>query len=348
MPPKETNDQYQHARQQSHGNDMSFDEFLSRYHDNSQLLDHILAAKTQEEKRKTAEELRQAEEARLQDKFIQYELNQHQDTPIGRNVDPFLDDLMGGHSQASTSSLFAVSLMDQHSQFSDHSSSLQAGINTSPSLPITTSEFQYMETISIASSSPSLDLISPTHFDVYHDNNSGMVMSCSPPDMDLPLFPSTLTTAPIVPSSRPIPRQNSDSSSASSKKTTPNSSPKPHSASTTSRKGAHRTLSYESVMNLGELNMNKNDNKNKMKAASPPNTQPLDHDKVMEALRAKLRRSTSPYQNPRPKPSPEPTPPPPNTYPTTGVLLLNLKNRRRKSSVTKRGSNNNNNGSGSA
>jgi hypothetical protein len=215
----------------------------------------------------------------------------------------------------SDTALFDTSFLDQRDQSSDHSSSLQAG--TSP-MPMITSEYRYglqqqhQEDASIASS-PSVDL---QMFDIHDNFNT--IISSSPPEMDLPLFPSTLPIAPIVPSSTAPARANSE-------KTTPKK-----------KSGMHRTLSYECVLNLGTLNMNNNKNK-RNNSASPPSTQPLDHDKVMEALRAKLRKSSSPYQISRPKPSPEPVPPP-NTYPTTGVLLLNLKSRRRKSSVTKRSS----------
>ncbi|KAG0177214.1 hypothetical protein DFQ29_005094 [Apophysomyces sp. BC1021] len=55
----------------------------------------------------------------------------------------------------------------------------------------------------------------------------------------------------------------------------------------------------------------------------------LDHGKVMEALRAKLRRSNSPYH----KGAQDQTT---NTSSRTGVLLLNLKSRR-KASAGRRG-----------
>lgn len=201
--------------------------------------------------------------------------------------------------------------MDHQDQFTHHvdaASSLQAGMDNSP-VPLISSEFHYgiqPECASIASSSPSVDFISPSNFDMYGE--SLMLSSSPPPADDLVLFPSTAVETKKV-----------------------NKGKKKSNAS--SSKNIHRTLSYESVMTLSDLNI-------RPKSASPPPLPPqppLDHDKVMEALRAKLRRSSSPYQNSRPKPSPEPAPPPPNTYPTTGVLLLNLKNRRRKTSVTKRG-----------
>ncbi|GAA5796857.1 hypothetical protein HPULCUR_002235 [Helicostylum pulchrum] len=287
--------------------DISVGEILLKYQDNSQLLNHILVAKAQEDKRRTAEELRQVEEARLQTKFIEYELTHRQE-----------NNSYAQNTNHSSNSIFGSSFMDHQDQFTHHvdtASSLQAGIDNSP-VPLTSSEFHYgiqPECASIASSSPSVDFISPSNFELYGEN---LMLSSSPPAPDdLELFPPAIGAAVV----------------AETKKA--NKGKKKSNAS--SSKNIHRTLSYESVMTLSDLNI-------RPKSASPPPPPPpqppLDHDKVMEALRAKLRRSSSPYQNSRPKPSPEPTPPPPpNTYPTTGVLLLNLKNRRRKSSVTKRG-----------
>jgi hypothetical protein len=76
-----------------------------------------------------------------------------------------------------------------------------------------------------------------------------------------------------------------------------------------------RTLSYENIMELDT----------KQSKPSPPPQKKLNHEKVMEALRAKLKKSASP----KAKPAPQPVPPP-NTNPTTGVLFLDLKHRRRK------------------
>ncbi|KAI8375404.1 hypothetical protein EDC96DRAFT_572027 [Choanephora cucurbitarum] len=323
---------------------MSVDDILTAYNDNSQLFDHILIAKAEEDKKKTAEEMRQAEEARLQTKLIEYEMNQNQDTQLDQEASLILDRFISEHNQAHPS-LFESSFIDQSSQFAEPSYSLHSTRPSSP-LPIKQSEVHYSAkgNASVSSSSPSMDMVSPNQFDMYSYENGRGFMSCSPPDMDMPLFSPTLATAPIVPSNGPLhqlKRKNSTSSTTSSKKS-PRSSPKTRYAASPARKGAHRTLSYETVLNLGDLNINKNENKSKQASGSPPTAQPLDHEKVMEALRAKLRRSASPYQgSSRRKPSPEPIPPP-NTYPTTGVLLLNLKNRRSKSSSSKRNNNDNN------
>ncbi|GAN01148.1 hypothetical protein MAM1_0005d00579 [Mucor ambiguus] len=361
----------QNAIQTSNLSDISVGELLVKYQDNSQLLNHILAAKAEEDKRRTAEEWRQAEEARLQSKYIEFELNQRQDGSNSDNdISQSLDNFLMHHQQNDAPmfdpSYFDNPTSDQSTQFSSTglSNSLQARLNASPFTGTSTSEYAFMphqhrqEAVSVASSSPSIDLLSPSAFDIYQ-HQQPQSMSCSPPDMDdLPLFPcsnstTALPTAPIIPS-HTLPSNTSSQKNHRSTKS-PSQSPVPatipisslsppppsfHSEQSKPKTGRsaniHRTLSYESVMSLDDLNMNKKPGSSSSAPPAPP-PQPLDHDKVMEALRAKLRRSSSPYQNTRRKPSPEPTPPP-NTYPTTGVLLLNLKSRRRKSSVTKRGS----------
>ncbi|KAI9344762.1 hypothetical protein BD770DRAFT_414179 [Pilaira anomala] len=296
--------------------DLSVDEILFKYQDNSQLLNHILVAKAQEDKRRTAEEMRQVEEARLQTKYIEFELTHRQEN----------NNAYAQNADHGTASIFDTSFMDHQDQFTDpidNGSSLKR-MDNSPLF--NSSDFQYTmqppESTTSVSSSPlsTVDFMSPSNFDLYGENM--IVSSSPPPSEDLPLFPPTTTTTTTTSSSK------SSKSNKGKKKSTSTSSP--------TTKNMHRTLSYESVMTLSDLNI-------RPKSVSPPPPPPppqppLDHDKVMEALRAKLRKSSSPYQNNRRKPSPEPVVPPPNTYPTTGVLLLNLKNRRRKTSVTKRSS----------
>ncbi|RCH85800.1 hypothetical protein CU097_009343 [Rhizopus azygosporus] len=244
---------------------MSVEDILAHYEPTSDLSEHILLAKEQEEKRRTAEELRQTEEAHLQAKMLEYQFIHPHHHP---------------HHESSSSMLGYV---DHFPEQIIPTSSLSTEMNT-----LFSSDYHYnmIETTS-AASSPSLEFVSitsPQPADLCH-------IPSSPPE--LPMFPAS---APVV-TSKPTQR-------------------KP-------RSSIHRTLSYESIM---ELNTNR-------PKQSPPPQQPLDHEKVMEALRAKLRKSSSP----KPKSAPEPTPPP-NTYPTTGVLFLDLKHRRRKASASKRNS----------
>ncbi|KAG0745216.1 hypothetical protein G6F35_013092 [Rhizopus arrhizus] len=56
--------------------DVTVGEILEIYKNDTELLKHILIAKAEEDKRRGAEEMRKAEEARLQSKFIDLQLDQ--------------------------------------------------------------------------------------------------------------------------------------------------------------------------------------------------------------------------------------------------------------------------------
>ncbi|CEP19532.1 hypothetical protein [Parasitella parasitica] len=345
---------YQNTIQTSNSSDITVGELLLKYQDNSQLLNRILAAKAEEDKRRTAEEWRQAEEARLQTKFIEYEMNQRQEGSSSKTGDDFtqsVDGFLIRHQQYDSLDFehpyFNPSLDRQSSQLltSHQLNSLQARLDACPLPGTLMSEYPFLknqETASATSPSPSIDVLSPSAFDMYHHQQT---MSCSPPDMDdLALYPSlntiaTLKTAPVIPSNLPAGNstgnriKHTKSESHSPILSNPCQLQQQNKPKSIRSANIHRTLSYESVMNLDDLNTTKKSGP--FPPATAPPAQPLDHDKVMEALRAKLRRASSPYQNTKPKLLSEPIPPP-NTYPTTGVLLLNLKSRRHKSSVKKR------------
>ncbi|KAI7901809.1 uncharacterized protein BX663DRAFT_512489 [Cokeromyces recurvatus] len=243
-----------------------------------------------------------------------------------------------------------------------HTSSSFHTNRTVSSLPIT--NFSYgndlqqpqpqpqQDSVSIASSSPSIGFMSPPSFGLYNQDQHG-ILSSSSKEINQPFCSFTnIVSAPIVPSNV----SDTNKSQTTSELATPISIN--NTKSVKRRKSGktghiHRTLSYESVMSLTDFNVNINTKRNNSLSPTLPSplprslpSQPLDHDKVMEALRAKLRKSSSPSQAHKSKPSLESTPPPPplpppppNTNPTTGILLLNLKNRRRKVSITKRGNN---------
>ncbi|KAI8875808.1 hypothetical protein K501DRAFT_309751 [Backusella circina FSU 941] len=181
----------------------SVDELLVQYKDNPILLSQILIAKTEEDKKRVAEELRLTEEARLKMKYLEYEL--------GQFTQPY-------------------------------------DSNLNSSIPL------------------------------FNSSSTGV---------ELPQVEYTSHPAP-----RPQKIQKH-----------------------------RRTLSYESVLTLKDT-----------KTSPTPTPKVLNHEKVMEALRAKLRRSSSSTSSGYKKSSPEL----PNTYPTTGVLLLNLRNRQNKLSVSRR------------
>ncbi|KAI9478865.1 MAG: hypothetical protein EXX96DRAFT_262391 [Benjaminiella poitrasii] len=281
-------------------------------------------------------------------------MNQRQENPQSQQFEHFMNPQQAYYPQSSSMMTGDFYNSQQNNHYQNQPSSFNAEINVS-SLPMPASELTYgnnlqqQENISVTSS-PSIEFVTP-NFDLYSQDQYQLVnMSSSSTEIDQSLgsfATPTITPAPIIPSHF---HKNPDSSSqAASEASTPLPTPgtivklTPPSQPikrTRSAKSAHmhRTLSYESVMSLSDFNVNTT-TKRTNSLSPPPSSQPLDHDKVMEALRAKLRKSSSPYQAHRPRPSPEPIPPP-NTNPTTGVLLLNLKSRRRKTSVTKRNSGN--------
>lgn len=81
----------------------SVNDILSLYKHDTDLLKHVLAAKAQEDRRKTAEEFRQVEETRLRFKFTDFEMDDFQTPPFssvsnqgtvqreGEKVDTFTD-----------------------------------------------------------------------------------------------------------------------------------------------------------------------------------------------------------------------------------------------------------------
>jgi hypothetical protein len=211
-------------------------------------------------------------------------------------------------------------------------------------IPMSVSDFDYVQDLgptSFTSSPPASEpLFFPT---IGTESNNTCMLSSSPQNEPLSFTsssspyskPNIKTSVSAIDLSAPSDFSNLSSKASKSSPYTislsssPSNESLPLPSKPIKQSSINRTLSYESVMTLSDLNVNP-------APSVSPVSQPLDHDKVMEALRAKLRRSTSPYAGPsRKKSSPEPQAPP-NTYPTTGVLLLNLKSRRRKSSVTKR------------
>ncbi|CAO3664511.1 unnamed protein product [Rhizopus stolonifer] len=72
--------------------DLTVGEILELYKHDTDLLKHILVAKAEEDKKRGAEELRRAEEARLQSKFIDLQLDQ------SRRSSSVLDDTSLGFS----------------------------------------------------------------------------------------------------------------------------------------------------------------------------------------------------------------------------------------------------------
>ncbi|KAL0089730.1 hypothetical protein F4703DRAFT_1926485 [Phycomyces blakesleeanus] len=278
-------------------------EILEKYQNNVDLLKHILIAKTQEDKRRTAEEIRLAEEARLQNKYLDFELNHHRRS---RSEPSFSQDL---HHEPSADPLMLPNTSDIDTSWL---SSLQAGSDISAMSPFATGSSLH-DFNSPPSPSQSIILPSPyMSFDVPFSNLSLSVAS-SPEPIELA---QSLTMSPKASES-----QASSPGSSSLSKTRY----KRRSFTETLRPEGRNKLSGKSIRKsrksitppLEEEEENKAKDKQDNEEVSP---QSLDHNTVMEALRAKLRRSS---QNQ--KSSKERTPP----ASSTSVLFLDLHSRRK-------------------
>ncbi|KAI8639781.1 ATP-dependent RNA helicase HAS1 [Parasitella parasitica] len=243
--------------------DISVGEILDTYRHDTDLLKHILAAKTEEDKRRAAEEIRRAEEARLQSKFIDLQLDQSRRSST-------LDD---------TNTTLGLSANDWLSQ-----------VNNS-------------------------DLLSPTFV-----NNTPP----SPSQLQ-PLSPYTLFEVPFADLHLSAP-----------------SSPEPNNpppilvekvSLIRDRASCKRTLSRTRSTRKPSVRANQKKNRRqqptishnsgKDEAEAVKEELPLDHDKVMEALRAKLQRSTQ-QQKEQKNVKEEYT-----SMSPSGILLLDLKNPKK-------------------
>ncbi|KAI9300130.1 hypothetical protein BJ944DRAFT_253332, partial [Cunninghamella echinulata] len=79
LPYDDTN-HHHHQQQQQNGNwditQLSINDLLSLNKNDSDLMQHVLLAKEQENERKSAQEIRQIQENRLKEKYIDYEMQQ--------------------------------------------------------------------------------------------------------------------------------------------------------------------------------------------------------------------------------------------------------------------------------
>ncbi|KAF1800120.1 ATP-dependent RNA helicase HAS1 [Mucor lusitanicus] len=245
--------------------DISVGEILDTYKNDTDLLKHILAAKTEEDKRRAAEEIRRAEEARLQSKFIDLQLDQNRRSSL-------LDD---------TNTSLGLSATDWLSQVNSN------------------------------------DLLSPTFM-----NNTPP----SPSQLQ-PLSPYTLFEVPFAdlnlsaPSS-PEPNNNSSNPAPPimvEKVRERGSCKRTLSRTRSTRKPSIRVLSKKRYQQPSTISHNSG----KDEAEQAKEELPLDHDKVMEALRAKLQRSTQ-QQKEQKNVKEEYT-----SMSPSGILLLDLKNPKK-------------------
>ncbi|KAF7726150.1 hypothetical protein EC973_009042 [Apophysomyces ossiformis] len=229
-----------------------------------------------------AEEIRQAEEARLHSKYIDLQLNQHkrssQQLSLGETT---THERLDGPS--------STSVLSTEDDWFSCSTGNNLPVILSPFVPPSRPEYA-------ASNSPSIA--------------SGITTS---PYMsfDTPFADLSLSTA-----SSPEPNMAETSSAAQQRSEA--------SSSSQTKKTSKRSFSFP-----GDPSRMQHQTKKSDTFSSTDTDEPLDHGKVMEALRAKLRRSSSPYHKGTQDQST-------NTTSRTGVLLLNLKTRK-KASAGRRG-----------
>ncbi|KAI9281866.1 ATP-dependent RNA helicase HAS1 [Sporodiniella umbellata] len=226
--------------------DFTVGEILELYKHDTDLLKHILVAKAEEDKKRGAEELRRAEEARLQSKFIDLQLDQ---------------------SRRSSSALDDTSL----------------GFSSTDWLP-------YQTSTAVNSSN---DLVSP------------FLNNTPPSPSQLPLSPYTQFEVPFA---------NLNLSSPSSPECSTYSEKKENRV--TCKRTFSRTKSTRKPSVKGLTKKNKS-----AQETETPDKQPLNHTTVMEALRAKLQRSTQQQLKEKKQEIPSMSP--------SGILLLDLKNPKR-------------------
>ncbi|ORE06645.1 ATP-dependent RNA helicase HAS1 [Rhizopus microsporus var. microsporus] len=243
--------------------DITVGEILELYKHDTDLLKHILTAKAEEDKRRGAEELRRAEEARLQSKFIDLQLDQN------RRASSVIDD----------ASLGGISSNDWLSSYPPQSDLLSPFLNNTPPSPQLQQPLSPYTLFEVPFAD--LNLSAPSSPDILPHNSSSS---------------SLVTTIHNNSSSNEQQQQLQQEKKASCKRTKP------------------------SIKVLSKKNRSSQQNN---KDTPPEEPLPLNHNKVIEALRAKLQRSTQ--QQKEQKNVKEEIP----SMSPSGILLLDLKNPKK-------------------
>lgn len=280
--------------------DISVGEILDMYKNDTDLLKHILAAKTEEDKRKGAEEIRRAEEARLQSKFIDLQLEQNRrsslldDASLGLSPNDWLSSTTAANNNANNGDL------------------LSPFMNNTPPSP------------------SQLQPLSPyTLFEVpFADLN---LSAPSSPEPQVP--PLLIEKISLIDNEVNNNSTNNNSNSNNNNTVLPPPPPPPNLQVNKQERGScKRTLSRTrstrkpSIKALSKKNRSQPKPEEIDEAAqnSVKEELPLDHDKVMEALRAKLQRSTQ--QQKEQKNVKEDIM---SSMSPSGILLLDLKNPKK-------------------
>ncbi|KAI9484235.1 MAG: hypothetical protein EXX96DRAFT_561455 [Benjaminiella poitrasii] len=317
--------------------DVTVGEILKTYKKDSELLKHILIAKAEEDKRRGAEEIKRAEEARLQSKFIDLQLDQQRRSSL------FLDDnislgLSSNNDWISTVNTAAL----------NNTPPSPAKISSSTLSPYTLFDVPFADLNLSAPSSP--------------EPNNGksqqsppcliekINLSDNPPPPQVKkrqehVIQSSLSTSSFLPPPPPPPPIIKERTSCKRTLSRTRSTRKPSikvlskknrsSLVAPSKEGEEAVNKHDevkekkkSVINIKEKEEEKTvsiaeEEKEKNKQSSSL----LDHDKVMEALRAKLKRSTQQQKEQQQNKS--------NgregitNMSPSGILLLDLKNPKK-------------------
>ncbi|CEP15686.1 hypothetical protein [Parasitella parasitica] len=304
--------------------DISVGEILDTYKHDTDLLKHILAAKTEEDKRRAAEEIRRAEEARLQSKFIDLQLDQSRrsstlddtNTTLGLSANDWL-------SQVNNSDLLSPTFINNTPP---SPSQLQ------PLSPYTLFEVPFADLHLSAPSSPEPN--NPPPILVEKVSLSDDPPPPPPPPQEEDLNSNTNNTKDSVDSSTDLTASKSLDTTNNPEMMSPLRPPPPAPClQVRERASCKRTLSRTRSTRKPSVRANQKKNRRQQPTISHNSGKdeteavkeelPLDHDKVMEALRAKLQRSTQ-QQKEQKNVAEEYT-----SMSPSGILLLDLKNPKK-------------------
>ncbi|KAI9310837.1 hypothetical protein BX666DRAFT_2125936 [Dichotomocladium elegans] len=333
--------------------DIGVAEILERYKHDTDLLKHILIAKAEEDKRRAAEEVRLAEEARLQQKYLDIIESSSQHSRRTSDLIEGFDPMANEASQQcwfnnGGLSLMATSLsLQQQQQSVDKTPPSPSPTNFIAPLSPYTFDVPF-EQLTISSSSPELaqrkvtstppppgqDAVSEAG--QQQQQQQEQKNSSTMADTDKIAVPPSPPPVPASPRERPCKRTLSrtrsqrkgppkTSNNKRNKRVTPQPLPQPPSQ-----------LSDENPAVEDEAEEDKGAAGKEVSGAAKDQEPHLDHGKVMEALRAKIQRSALLQPREASLKQEEQEQQQPNSMSPTGILLLDLKNPHRKSFPTRK------------
>ncbi|CAO3596183.1 unnamed protein product [Absidia cylindrospora] len=299
--------------------DISVSDILEVYKHDTELLKHILLAKTEEDKRRTAEEVRRAEEARLQTKYLDlnWEQRQHFSDP-STFTNEFLSGSLGSLAVSSAEAIPDWLSIDPGNTMATLSPSPIASSLTyfdqNPPSPTTTSPSPFVTTSfdapfaadlskSVASSPESL-----TSFGKMPRNNTKATTTATNSSSSL----SSSSTTTLAYSAIDLNHQQDNTSQPNGNNFSQSSAlpyeatllHAPENNTQPAKSACKRTLSRTRSQRRPVVAPGKKKNRPIPLPQQPSTTttttttvkdeNQLDHVTVMEALRAKLRRSSNP------------------------------------------------------